>query len=68
MSLIQRKNNRITKEHKEMKLRGSYDVSYLDNSVDQMIIDFMKEEEIPGFNTCNCSGSLYSKSCWIWII
>ncbi len=37
-----------TKEHKEMKLRGSYDVSYLDNSVDQMIIDFMKEEEIPG--------------------
>ena len=37
-----------TKEHKEMKVRGDYDVSYLNNSIDQMIIDFMKEENIPG--------------------
>lgn len=33
---------------KEMKLRGDFDVSYLNNSIDQMIIDFMKEEKIPG--------------------
>lgn len=37
-----------TKEHEEMKLRGDKDVSYLGQSVDQMIIDFMKEENIPG--------------------
>lgn len=37
-----------TKEHKEMKVRGDYNVSYLDHSIDQMIIDFMKEENIPG--------------------
>lgn len=31
-----------------MKLRGSADVSYLNQTVDQMIWDFMKEEQIDG--------------------
>lgn len=37
-----------TKEHEELKMRGSRDTSYLNQSIDQMIIDFMKEEDIPG--------------------
>lgn len=37
-----------TREHETMKMRGSADVSYLGQTVDQMIIDFMKEQEIPG--------------------
>ena len=37
-----------TREHSEMKLRGNKDVSYLGYSIDQMIIDFMKEQDIPG--------------------
>ena len=37
-----------TKEHTVVKQRGDYDVSYLNFSVDQMIIDFMKQEEIDG--------------------
>ena len=35
-----------TKEHTVVKQRGDYDVSYLNFSVDQMIIDFMKQEEM----------------------
>lgn len=37
-----------TKEHEIMKMRGSADVSYLGLTVDQMIWDFMREQEIPG--------------------
>lgn len=37
-----------TREHREMKLRGSADVSYLGRSVDEMIWEFMEEEGIPG--------------------
>ena len=37
-----------TKEHEVMKMRGSADVSYLNHSVDEMIWEFMKEQEIPG--------------------
>lgn len=37
-----------TKEHEVMKMRGSADVSYLSHSVDEMIWEFMKENEIPG--------------------
>lgn len=37
-----------TREHETMKMRGSADVSYLGQTVDQMIWDFMKEQEIPG--------------------
>lgn len=37
-----------TKEHTAVKQRGDFDVSYLNLSVDQMIIDFMKQEEIYG--------------------
>ncbi|WP_195599424.1 serine hydrolase [Longibaculum muris] len=37
-----------TREHSELKLRGNKDVSYLGYSIDQMIIDFMKEQDIPG--------------------
>ena len=37
-----------TKEHDVMKMRGSADVSYLGESVDSMIWEFMKEKEIPG--------------------
>lgn len=37
-----------TREQKTMKLRGSADVSYLGQTVDAMIWDFMREEGIPG--------------------
>lgn len=37
-----------TREHREMKIRGSADVSYLGRSVDEMIWEFMEEHEIPG--------------------
>lgn len=37
-----------TREHETMKMRGSADVSYLNMTVDQMIWDFMREQEIPG--------------------
>ena len=37
-----------TREHREMKIRGSADVSYLGRSVDEMIWEFMEENEIPG--------------------
>lgn len=37
-----------TKEHEIVKMRGSADVSYLGLTVDQMIWDFMREQEIPG--------------------
>lgn len=37
-----------TKEHEVMKMRGSADVSYLGQSVDSMIWEFMKEKGIPG--------------------
>lgn len=37
-----------TKEHKEMKMRGSREVSYLGRTVDEMIWEFMEEQEIPG--------------------
>lgn len=37
-----------TREHEEMKMRGSADVSYLGRSVDEMIWEFMEEEKIPG--------------------
>lgn len=37
-----------TKEHETMKMRGSADVSYLGQTVDQMVWDFMREQEIPG--------------------
>lgn len=37
-----------TKEHETMKLRGSADISYLGETVDQMIWDFMREKKIPG--------------------
>ncbi len=37
-----------TGEHEQMKLRGSADVSYLGQTVDEMIWDFMRKEQIPG--------------------
>ena len=37
-----------TKEHTEMKIRGSADVSYLGRTVDEMIWEFMEENGIPG--------------------
>lgn len=37
-----------TREHQEQKIRGSADVSYLGRTVDEMIWEFMKEQEIPG--------------------
>lgn len=37
-----------TREHESMKMRGSADVSYLGQTVDQMIWNFMREYEIPG--------------------
>ncbi len=37
-----------TKEHETMKLRGSADTSYLGQTVDQMVWDFMREQGIPG--------------------
>lgn len=37
-----------TKEHSEMKMRGSADVTYLGQGLDEMIWEFMKEKEIPG--------------------
>lgn len=37
-----------TREHEIMKMRGSADVSYLSHSVDEMIWEFMREQEIPG--------------------
>lgn len=37
-----------TREHEEMKLRGSADVSYLGKTVDEMIWAFMRQENIPG--------------------
>ena len=37
-----------TREHTEMKMRGSADVSYLGRTVDEMVWEFMEEQEIPG--------------------
>ncbi|WP_418667251.1 hypothetical protein [Allofournierella sp.] len=37
-----------TNEHGTVKMRGSADTSYLGQTVDQMIWDFMKEEQIDG--------------------
>ena len=37
-----------TREHTEMKMRGSADVSYLGRTVDEMVWKFMEEQEIPG--------------------
>lgn len=37
-----------TREHEMMKMRGSADVSYLGRTVDEMIWEFMEQEEIPG--------------------
>lgn len=37
-----------TREHEMMKMRGSADVSYLRRTVDEMIWEFMEQEEIPG--------------------
>lgn len=37
-----------TKEHTVAKERGDFDVRYLNQSVDQMVIDFMREKEIDG--------------------
>ena len=37
-----------TREHTERKMRGSADVSYLGETVDEMVWEFMKEQEIPG--------------------
>ena len=37
-----------TKEHTTMKMRGSADISYLQQTVDQLIWDFMQEHDIPG--------------------
>lgn len=37
-----------TREHAVMKMRGSADTSYLGQTVDQMIWQFMEEEHIPG--------------------
>ncbi len=37
-----------TRTHDTMKLRGSADVSYLGQTVDQMIWEFMEEQDIPG--------------------
>ena len=54
-----------TKEHEVMKMRGSADVSYLGQSVDSMIWEFMKEKgTYPG----NCSGPLYSESSGVWVV
>lgn len=37
-----------TREHETMKMRGSADVTYLGQTVDQMILDFMREQDILG--------------------
>lgn len=37
-----------TREHETMKMRGSANISYLGQSVDQMIWDFMEDQKIPG--------------------
>lgn len=37
-----------TREHSEMKIRGSADVSYLGRTVDEMIWNFMEKNDIPG--------------------
>lgn len=37
-----------TRTHKTMKMRGSADVSYLGRTVDEMIWNFMEEQNIPG--------------------
>ena len=37
-----------TREHETVKMRGSADVSYLGRTVDEMIWEFMEQEEIPG--------------------
>ena len=37
-----------TSEHVTMKMRGSADTSYLGQTVDRMIWEFMEEEQIPG--------------------
>lgn len=37
-----------TKEHDTVKTRGDADVSYLGQSIDEMIWEFMREERIPG--------------------
>ena len=37
-----------TREHSSMKMRGSADTSYLGRTVDQMIWEFMEEQQIPG--------------------
>lgn len=37
-----------TREHETMKMRGSADVSYLGRTVDEMVWEFMREQEIPG--------------------
>lgn len=37
-----------TREHDTMKLRGSADTSYLGQTVDQMVWEFMKKEQIDG--------------------
>ncbi|MDC7286458.1 serine hydrolase [Blautia schinkii] len=37
-----------TREHTEMKMRGSADVSYLGKTVDEMVWEFMEEQGIPG--------------------
>lgn len=37
-----------TREHETMKMRGSADTSYLGRTVDEMIWEFMDEQEIPG--------------------
>lgn len=37
-----------TREHETMKMRGSAETSYLGQSVDRMIWDFMREEQISG--------------------
>lgn len=36
-----------TREHSEMKIRGSADVSYLGRTVDEMIWNFMEKNDIP---------------------
>lgn len=37
-----------TREHETVKIRGNANVSYLGQTVDEMIWNFMREEEIPG--------------------
>ena len=40
-----------------MKMRGSADTSYLGQTVDQMIWQFMEEEHIPGLTLAIVQGS-----------